>query len=421
MKRRSRARLLLIALAALAAALTHAGARAQTARQQASAEPSSTNSSTPGQPLAARKIDEFGNLGGCDHSARLDNFAIELQNAPGSVGHIIAYGVDGESSGTVGFRLRLQKDYLVNARGIDEDRIVTVRGGPYRERDEAYSELWVVPPGAEAPKPVSYKNDAATFKGKFAEYKSWDGETLDGDPGTGPPVGNTTLAGFAEVLRLQPNTVAYLVTYNGKEAAPGAWRRVGERDAKSLLAGHGIEERRVNILFGGYKKETTVCLWVLPKDAPPPVKAGRKERRPEKAVRVGEFADYVLKYEEIERDAFRGFAEVLKADEHLNVCVVVRPSLPSEQTFNPDFPRDPDEPTDIDLVALAEKWKARLSKEYGIDPHRVTLMVVQSKDDFRAGLIETWVLPAGAPLPDPSAEEALGGGEEGSEQEEGNH
>lgn len=413
MKRQGRTSLLLIALAA---ALAHAGAHAQTAREQATAVPSSY-APTPGPSLVARKIDEFGRVGGCDHSARLDNFAIELQNSSGSVGHIIAYGVEGESSGAVGFRLSREKDYLVNARGIDEDRIVTTYGGPYREMDEASSELWVVPPGAEPPRPVKYKNNAATFKGKFAEYEGWDGEIIEGDPGTGPPVGNTTLAGFADVLRLQPDAVAYVVAYNGKEAALGAWRRVGERDADTLLGDYDIEAWRVRVLFGGYKKETTVRLWVLPEDAPPPVKGDKKERRPEKAVRVGEFNDYTLKYDDYERAAFRGFAEVLKADEQLNVCVIIRPPLPSEKTFDPDSPRDPDEPPDVDLVALAEKWRVRLAKEYGIGEHRMTVMVVQPKEDWEAGELETWVVPPGAPLPDPSAEEAEGAEAEASGQE----
>src|ERR1044072_1163714 len=137
MKRRNRTSLLLIALAA---ALAHAGAHAQTARGQATAGAASY-APTPELPLVARKIDEFGSIGGCDHSARLDNFAIELQNSPGSVGHIIAYGVEGESSGTVGFRLSHEKDYLINARGIDEDRIVTAYGGPYADMHEAVAAL----------------------------------------------------------------------------------------------------------------------------------------------------------------------------------------------------------------------------------------------------------------------------------------
>src|SRR5215211_3355916 len=113
MRRRPRTRLLLTALATLAAALSHAGSRAQTAREQVAAA-SPSNSPTPGQPLVARKIDEFGPVRGCDHSARLDNFAIELEKVPDAVGYLVAYGVEGESSGTVGYRLRHAKDYLVN-------------------------------------------------------------------------------------------------------------------------------------------------------------------------------------------------------------------------------------------------------------------------------------------------------------------
>lgn len=403
--KRSGTRLLLTALAALAAAFTHAGARAQTAHEQARAE-SSSNSSTPEQPAVAKKIDEFGSVRGCDHSARLDNFAIELQNAPDATGYLVVYGAEGKANGTADFRLRLAKDYLVNARGIAEERVVIAYGGPYRDKAESFSELWVVPPGAEAPKPSKYKNDAATFKGKFAEFEGWDGLITEYDASTGPPVGNMALAGFAEVLRLQPSAVAYVVTYHGKEAAPGAWRRVGESHAASLREEHGVDASRVNVLFGGYKKETTVRLWVLPKDAPPPARGDRKERRPLKAAKVVEADQYALRWEQNERSAFRGFAEVLKADAELNLCFVVRPDAPSEEEFNPDNPPDPKEPPAVDMVKLVEKWKARLAKEYGVGEHRVIVLVaVPSEDDMRAGGIEAWVVPPGAALPDPSAVE----------------
>ena len=340
---------------------------------------------------------------GCDHSARLENFAIEVEKVPDAVAYLIAYGAKGEGSGAAGFRLRHQKGYLVNARGIAEDRVKTVYGGPYSEKDEALSELWVVPPGAEAPKPAKYRNDAATFKGKFAEYGGWDGYVIESDPGTGPPVGNATLAGFAEVLRLQPSLVAYVVAYNGEDAAPGAWRRVAERDADNLKEWYALDAERVKVLYGGDRKETTVRLWALPNDAPPPVRADRKERRPRRSVKVVESQSYFLKDEESEREVFRGFAEVLKADEQLNVCFVVWPDVPGEATFDPDIPPDPDEPPDVDLVKLVESWKARLAKEYRVGEHRVIVLVVQPKEDWQGGNVEAWVVPPGAALPDPSA------------------
>src|ERR1044072_4666339 len=81
---------------------------------------------------AAQKIDEFGMVVGCDHSARLDNFGIELENRPDAVALIIAYGPEGEGSGTGNFRLRVAKDYLVRFRGIKAESIKTVYGRCFR-------------------------------------------------------------------------------------------------------------------------------------------------------------------------------------------------------------------------------------------------------------------------------------------------
>src|SRR4051794_17466746 len=95
------ARLLLIVSAALAAMLSPAHANAQ-AKPSVQAE-SSVNAESPASAQAradvARKIDEFGHAGGCDHSARLDNFAIELQNNADASAYVISYGPGGEGNG----------------------------------------------------------------------------------------------------------------------------------------------------------------------------------------------------------------------------------------------------------------------------------------------------------------------------------
>src|SRR2546429_255984 len=62
------------------------------------------------------KFDEYGNIKFNDEKARLDNYAIQLQNAPGSQGYIIAYGT---CAGEAQARADRAKDYLVNTRGID--------------------------------------------------------------------------------------------------------------------------------------------------------------------------------------------------------------------------------------------------------------------------------------------------------------
>ncbi|MDQ5846896.1 MAG: hypothetical protein M3539_16545, partial [Acidobacteriota bacterium] len=96
-------------------------------------------------PVGPSKFDEYGNITFNDEKARLDNYAIQLQNQPGSQGYIIAYGsCEGEAQA----RADRAKDYLVNTRGIDAGRLVTIDGGC---RSALTVELWIVPTGATAP------------------------------------------------------------------------------------------------------------------------------------------------------------------------------------------------------------------------------------------------------------------------------
>ncbi|HKQ99332.1 MAG TPA: hypothetical protein VJT09_01590 [Pyrinomonadaceae bacterium] len=83
-----------------------------------------------------------------DEKARLDNFAIQLQNDPNAKGYIVVFG--GAKAGYAEKQKRIKRayDYLVNARGISADRLVTLEGGT---RDVTTTELWIVPLGADPP------------------------------------------------------------------------------------------------------------------------------------------------------------------------------------------------------------------------------------------------------------------------------
>lgn len=99
---------------------------------------------TPGAAVP-RLIDEYGNIRFNDEKARLDNYAIELQNNPTATGEILAYGAcNGEGQA----RADRAKNYLVTTRGIDAARITTVDGGC---RAALTVQLWLVPQGATAP------------------------------------------------------------------------------------------------------------------------------------------------------------------------------------------------------------------------------------------------------------------------------
>ena len=94
-----------------------------------------------------RQFDEFGDINCEDEMARLDNFAIQLQNEPNTKGVMIFYGgrrFRGRlpKRGEAAARAARLKPYLVERRGIPSERVIVIDGG-YAE--EWHVELWVIP------------------------------------------------------------------------------------------------------------------------------------------------------------------------------------------------------------------------------------------------------------------------------------
>jgi len=96
-------------------------------------------------------FDEFGNIKFDDEKARLDNFAIELQNDPTARGYLICYGGRTGYEGEAAWRCGRAKNYLTTVRYIEPERVVTVDGG---FREELTVKLSIVPPGATPPAPT---------------------------------------------------------------------------------------------------------------------------------------------------------------------------------------------------------------------------------------------------------------------------
>jgi hypothetical protein len=99
----------------------------------------------------ARKFDEFPDITSNDERARLDNFMIELKTDPTSTAYVIVYPSRRDRTGDVQTHTRRIVDYLVNSRGLDARRIVTLVGPP---RGKLLVELWNMPQGATPPTPV---------------------------------------------------------------------------------------------------------------------------------------------------------------------------------------------------------------------------------------------------------------------------
>jgi len=98
--------------------------------------------------LECRKFDEFPALARNDEKARLDNYAIELQNDPTATAYVVVHkGHMGQASDVQKHTTRIS-DYLINSRAIDGHRIVTLVGSPL---DRLLVELFICPKGAQPP------------------------------------------------------------------------------------------------------------------------------------------------------------------------------------------------------------------------------------------------------------------------------
>lgn len=104
----------------------------------------------PTPKLEGRRFDEFPDIARNDEKARLDNFAIEMQNDPSATAYVIVYPGKTGKRGEVQEHSGRVVDYLVNSRGLDQRRIVTLVGP---KRDQLHVELWLTPQGATPPNP----------------------------------------------------------------------------------------------------------------------------------------------------------------------------------------------------------------------------------------------------------------------------
>lgn len=371
----------------------------------------------------ARMFDSFQQLRGCDLGARLDNFAITLMENEGVRGYIVAYGPEGEGVGSGTHNLLVMANYLTNSRGLDPERFKTVYGGRYKDPKETETEMWLVPHGAQPPKPHKYKNKLKSFTGKYDEYITSD--RLYVEEGDGPYVADPTFASFVEALRQRPATRAYIVVRSSPDAATGAWRRVAKSLADRLGDGSGIAADRVKIIFAGYDQKlrrkprpddgemvsyeemlddesVKVQLWILPQDAPPPAKEVTTERRPSVAVLIGSLGGYLLDDSHNVKRVFEGLADVLNADTDLRGCIIYRPS-----TVPPDPEIEPVLSPRVDLNQLVEKWKGEMTTKYKIDGARLVVISAAATREVDDGTVQAWAVPPGATLPDAyPAEEA---------------
>ncbi|HEX8502058.1 MAG TPA: hypothetical protein VF659_15850 [Pyrinomonadaceae bacterium] len=232
---------------------------------------------------AARKVDSFGEIEWSDLMARLDNFAIELQNDPSARGLLVAYPARHKFPGWPLRRVNSAVDYLVSTRGMEASRLSAVVGAAGAETN---FELWVVPPGAESPvKPfdasllMSGEKTALPFD-RFVVVERGDA-VMSGYSLEPYPDSAGAYQFFAEVLRSDPGLRGCVIGYTWRRGSRAADRRIAGRAKLTIAKAHAIDVGRVVAFGGGRRQYKMIELWLVPPGAalPKPTPDRRPVRR----------------------------------------------------------------------------------------------------------------------------------------------
>jgi len=378
--------------------------------------------SSGSQPAAARLVDEYGRVGHCDMTARLDNFTNELQYDPGAKAVLVGYDAKGQGEGRAASFLKVARFYLTHVRGLDASRVSVVNGGS-RDAAEASTQLWLVPRGAEPPLaiPAEGRYGAGEFSGKFDTYTT-DELIYQEQIEMGYSGEAISHSEFAERLKRQPDSRGYLVIRASKQSPPGAWRGVARREERIIQKDYGIDARRLASVYGGKTDGdlAEVALWILPKSAPPP--AGVKESAGEvlrQAVRLNRLDASGPADEEAEAWMIENIAEALRSNPRAVVVLIARE--PTEIVYEGEddaadaddsaaavegaSAETPEEPADDSIKERAEGWKKRLTTKHGIYSWRVVILEGK-KMQWGTGRLTSWLVPENVRWPDPQALDA---------------
>lgn len=219
----------------------------------------------------AVKIDEFGDIAASDIIARLDNFAVGLQNDPNARGFLVVYRSRRDMPGLSNRYANRMKDYLVKSRGMPAERIVTVDGGYISCLTQ---ELWLVPIGATPViKQEAYDNAFSGAAYKFDEhYYEQPNDPVDIGYWSVPPANlQDYLEAFAAALRKEPRASGYLIAYaTFNQDPPTLAQKMLQTERNFLIRHFGIKASRLKTINGGYRKWRGMELWIVPPGDPPP-------------------------------------------------------------------------------------------------------------------------------------------------------
>ena len=231
------------------------------------------------------KLDDFGDIEWSDKAARLDHFAIKLQAEPSLKGFIVVYRSRRDLPGLSSRLARQMRNYLVQARGLSEDRIIDIDGGTASYLSQ---ELWLVPLNAA---PTPRKDVYQTQFEDTDSAREFDDYSLGG---VDSEIEGDSLEAFADAVRRSPGARAYVIVYplyyvQLWESVDTETNKTTKRERqiyqdttretnrliggikKILISEYKLSPSRVTVVNGGYRRWRAVELWILPRGEHPPI------------------------------------------------------------------------------------------------------------------------------------------------------
>ena len=214
----------------------------------------------------ARKIDSYNDKipSGEAEQWHLEDFRRALEGEPDSKAYIVAYGGRDDFPGKAQRYATRARNYLVNSRGIDAQRIIAANGG---RREEFVVELWLVPRTAKLPDPTPAitvdddRGDNLQYDDIGIGYENFSSQTEDDA---------AWLDGFAEALKKEAGSWGCIIAYamagddsSGFEwDAPDTALKIARERKRYLVNKHHLPPERVSIVDGGYSRRQ-VELWIM--------------------------------------------------------------------------------------------------------------------------------------------------------------
>ena len=205
----------------------------------------------------AIKFDAFEDMKADDIQARLDLFAKQLEKDEGVSGFIVAYRREHQLPGFFLRNIYGYRDYLVNKRGIDPDRISIIDGGTGEER---VTELWLTPKGTKPPGRAASLEVSAPMQFDSVSL----GSGCVGEFTLELPEPSDALRFFAGALSGSATVNGYIVMHPSARESLNRAQKLARSTKELLVKEQGVEAQRIVTSLASRRHCQEIDFWLAP-------------------------------------------------------------------------------------------------------------------------------------------------------------